>query len=730
MKPSPSLSASKDGLPQFLHYLIRHSLGEGGFGQVFEAWDSKLHRSVAIKRLKNLHGATDATGTAGATHPDILLKEAQLAASLQHAAFVKIYALEDDHDSQSIVMELVHGQTLKQLLADAPPDARQALDIVLQVAQAMQAAHDADLVHGDLKPSNLMLEPSGAVRILDFGLAARGDATSTTSLLQIDPQGTIAYMAPERLLGAPLQRQSDIYALGVMLYEMLTGARPFANLSGLALAAVHMQSSSDSWPYPETVRPALIALVRAMTAHARAARLPTMQEVCRRIRALPDGAAPPAVTAPPRKQKRRALTAALLLSLLLLLAGGAWFAAPYAPYVLTLAAAIKPYSAALELRQGWDALTLWDRPGSLDDAERRFSTLLEHHPDNAAAVAGLSVVYSLRYQSDKQDEVWLQKATASAQQALQLDDQLALSHIAKGRVLIQQGKFEPALASYEQALSLDPGNIFAWYGKVDVLRYLQRYDAARKSAELGLQRYPQERIFADQIGTIYYTQGDYKQAEQAFRHSIALQPDAVFAYANLSAVLLRQNRPDEAMQALQQGLQIRHSAKLYGNLGNALFLRGDYVAAAAAFESAVSPVKGNPGDYLGWANLADTLLWIPGRATEARAAYARASRLLAPRVARAPNDVVMVSRMGLYAARTGDKIQCMTLMQRALRLAPDSPDVHFRAGLAYELIGDRKNALAAIADATRLGYPLTFIEAEPDLVALRRDTRYVYSAQR
>jgi serine/threonine-protein kinase len=238
------------------------------------------------------------------------------------------------------------------------------------------------------------------------------------------------------------------------------------------------------------------------------------------------------------------------------------------------------------------------------------------------------------------------------------------------------------------------------------------------------KRFPRERVFFDELGSIEYEQSRYAAAEQAFRHSITLEPDAVIAYANLAAVLMRQNRADDAARMLQRGLQVRPSAKLYGNLGNILFLRGDYVGAADAFENAVSPTRGAPGSYINWANLGDTLLWIPGRREEARQAYDKARRLLAPSLERAPNDVLMVSRMGLYSARAGNKDQALALMARAIALGPDNGDVQFRAGLAYELLGQRTLALKAISAALRLGYPVSYIEAEPDLVALRRDPGY------
>ncbi len=708
------------------HYQIRSRLGEGGFGEVYEAWDSKLCRSVAIKRLKNLSSEQ---------HPESLIKEARLAASLQHAAFVKIHAIEEDGNSQSIVMELVPGITLKEWIQTQSQDhaayQQTALELVRQIAEAMQEAHASGLIHGDLKPSNLIVEPSSKVRILDFGLASKSDTQATTSLNQLDPQGTIAYMAPERLLGAQPNPQSDIYALGTILYELLTGARPYATLTGLALAAAHVQSSSDSWDYPATLSSEQVKLIRAMTARQPEQRLGSMQEVCTQVVALnSSGKLPTAMTIPIRTtwlvrwqrlaKKQRVAFGASVIAVLLI--AGAWQLAPYAG---VLQSSLAPYSEALELQQGLAALKLFDRPGSLDAADKNFNTVLSHNPNNAAAVAGLSLLYSFRYQSDEQDENWLQKADASAQQALKLNEQIALSHVANGVVLNLKGKSELGLIAQERALSLDPKNFFAWNEKTNVLRSLRRFADAMKNAELGLQHFPQERIFADQLGTIFFAQNDYKAAEQAFKVSIQLQPDAVFSYANLSAALMSQNRNDEALTVLQQGLQLRPSSWLFTNLGNAQFLRGDYVAAATAFELAVSPDKGNPVDYLGWANLADTLLWIPGRKDEARQAYDKARLLLAPRLARNPNDTTLVSRMGLYAARSGSKDRAQELIQKSMALAPKDPSVHFRAALAYEVLGNRAEALKAILKAKEFGYPISLIESEPDLLALRRDAGYV-----
>lgn len=725
--PLPDLTGVPDGLPALgrpKHYELRTKLGEGGFGEVYEAWDTQLHRSVAIKTIR--HGGTASTD---------LVREARLAASLRHAAFVKVYAVENDPAGPFIVMELVHGRTLKQILQNGAIPVPTVLNWVAQVAEAMRDAHASGLVHGDIKPSNLMVEDAGPVRILDFGLALRHDALATETVSrstqpsnsQTDPQGTIAYMAPERLQGATPDPRADIYALGVILYELVCGRRPFATLHGLALAAALIQTTSDGWDYPDGVATPLIGLIRAMTARQPEQRLENMDEVVQRLEELRRSAPwqTSVQSTPPGRQRTKTMIVAGIL-LATATGGIVWWQS--SPHLRALKAsmheALTPYSEAAEMAQALASLRSFDRPGALDAAQGHFERILARTPENAAAVAGISLVHSLRYAGDRQDETWLRKADASAQQALRLDNQLALAHVASAAVRAGQGRFGDAAAGCDQALRLDPSNQFAWYVKAETLRRARRYPDARVTLAEAIRRFPHERVFLDELGSVEYEEGNDAAAEQLFRRSITLEPDAVIAYANLAGTLLRENRMDEAARVLQQGLQLRPYATLYVNLGNILFMRGDYVGAADAFKNAVSPPHGDPSLYLNWANLGDALLWIPGRAAEAREAYEKARRLLAPRLERAPNDVLLVSRMGLYSARVGDSSRALDLASRAIALSPESADIQFRAGLSYELMGKRALALEAINKAVRHGYPRKYVEAEPDLVALRRDQGY------
>jgi len=715
MTSSPDLLAT----PSTERYRLGKLLGNGGFGDVHEAWDPALQRTVAIKRLK-----PDLVRD----QPDNLLQEARLAASLRHPAFIQIYSLEDDGHSKSIVMELVGGKTLHQLLSTTKLSRDQILDIVCQLADAMAQAHAAGLIHGDLKPANLMIEPSGQLRIMDFGLARKIDPLATESGDVLQTQGTIAYLAPEILNGKHPSTLSDIYAVGVLMYEMMHGERPFAHLHGLALAAAQVQSSCARWTFDVNADQDMVALVQAMCAPAPAARIPTMQAIKDSVKALKES--DPITTrtqswtrinTPPLLRHRIGRKIAYCIVAVLAVLG----AGIYLSLSENLTHRwVPPISEAARMSSGMTALRHFDREGSLDTAIKNFDSILESQPNHAAAAAGLALAYALRYVGDRGDASWLQRADASAQRALELDDQLALGYAAKSYVRWQQNRNEESLQFAQQSLKLDPSNLFALNTRNGVLIYMQRYIEEEQSIKAASELRPTERLFIEQLGELRLRQNDYAGAEQAFRRSIQIEPDAIYAYANLSNVLIRQGREAAALQVLQQGLQVRPDGLLYSNLGTALFSRGDYTGAAKAYEHAVSVSKGNSVAYLRWANLGDTLRWIPGRERDSQHAYRKAAALLKPRLERTPNDITLMSRMGLYAAKMGDKETALTLSRQAVEAKPDSSDIRFRAAVAYEIIGQRNAALTEINSAQELGYSTKLIGTEPDLLGLRSDPRF------
>lgn len=206
-------------------YRLVRELGRGGMGVVFEAEDLRLHRRVALKFVPVQ--SVDASGA------ERLRREARAAAALVHPNIATIHALEEVDGRTAIVSELVEGETLRACIARGPLPSGEVLDIALALASALAAAHGRGIVHRDLKPENVLRLPDGRVKVLDFGLARLdGDSRSLASVSHVTiagvAAGTPGYMAPEQLLGQPVDGRADQFALGVLVVELATGANPFA----------------------------------------------------------------------------------------------------------------------------------------------------------------------------------------------------------------------------------------------------------------------------------------------------------------------------------------------------------------------------------------------------------------------------------------------------------------------------------------------------------------------
>jgi serine/threonine protein kinase len=223
-------------------YEITAKLGEGGMGEVYRATDTRLDRQVAIKVLP-------AAFTADAERLARFEREAKLLAQLHHPHIASVFGLEETDGVRALVMELVEGNELTQLIARGPLPVGEALAIARQIAEALEAAHERGIVHRDLKPANVKVQTDGTVKVLDFGLAKAMDASTGSSgadlarspTLMNSPTltaagtqlgvilGTAAYMAPEQARGGAVDKRADIWAFGVVLYEMLTGRSLFAS---------------------------------------------------------------------------------------------------------------------------------------------------------------------------------------------------------------------------------------------------------------------------------------------------------------------------------------------------------------------------------------------------------------------------------------------------------------------------------------------------------------------
>jgi serine/threonine protein kinase len=200
---------------QIGQYKILGELGAGGMGIVYRALDTELQREVALKRLRSEFAASDAV-------LDRFRNEAKLQGRLNHPNIAQLYSLVQTQDAFCIVMEFVDGLMVKDLL---PLEWKHAVDILLRVLDALGYAHSMGVLHRDIKPENILIDRRGTVKVMDFGIAyAVGSQRMTREKSLI---GTLEYMSPERILGKPMDGRSDIYALGILFYEILCGRLPF-----------------------------------------------------------------------------------------------------------------------------------------------------------------------------------------------------------------------------------------------------------------------------------------------------------------------------------------------------------------------------------------------------------------------------------------------------------------------------------------------------------------------
>ena len=230
------------------HYQIRSVLGAGGMGEVYLADDMRLNRKVALKLLPP--GST--------INPDRVRRferEARAASALNHPNLVTIYEIGKSNSAHFIVTEFVDGKTLRQMMTEKPLKLRETLNVAIQVAGALVGAHAAGIVHRDIKPENIMIRPDGLVKILDFGLAKLTDAPVTSAeletptLLQSKPglvMGTVQYMSPEQARGKNVDARTDIWSLGIVIYEMVTGKVPFEGETTSDIIAALIKDEPES----------------------------------------------------------------------------------------------------------------------------------------------------------------------------------------------------------------------------------------------------------------------------------------------------------------------------------------------------------------------------------------------------------------------------------------------------------------------------------------------------
>ena len=298
------------------HYRIVGKLGAGGMGEVYRARDTRLERDVAIKVLP-----VAALGDEAARSR--FRKEALALARLNHPNIGTVHDFNTQEGVDLLVMELVEGETLSAKLQSGPLPEKEFAALGAQVASALEEAHERGIIHRDLKPGNIVVTPKGQTKVLDFGLARllRPDAEADVTASLSEPHavaGTVPYMAPEQLRGQPADARADIWSLGVVLYEMASGTRPFQGETGFALSAAIINQSPP--PLPSRVPAGLRAVIDRCLEKDPGRRYQRVGEVRAALEAIQTGAVAPWAGWQYHLSRRRGAIAAAALALLVIAA--------------------------------------------------------------------------------------------------------------------------------------------------------------------------------------------------------------------------------------------------------------------------------------------------------------------------------------------------------------------------------------------------------------------------
>jgi TolB-like protein/tetratricopeptide (TPR) repeat protein/predicted Ser/Thr protein kinase len=770
------------------HYRILEKLGGGGMGEVFLAEDLRLRRRVALKMIRpERRGDEEARQR--------LVHEAQVASALNHPNIAVIYEI-DDLDRQDgrrgfIAMEYVAGPTLAQLGSQGDLPLADVLEIVVQVGEALAEAHDHGVVHRDVKPTNVLMTESRRVKVVDFGVAqfcpvpGNDEETWTRGLDQPSPTGfligTVAYMSPEQALGKDVDARTDIFSLGVVLYELLAGRQPFTgrNVVETIDAILHR----DAPPLPRLSSPEgleLQRIVRKMMAKDREQRYASMRDVCRELAAVARADVPrsPAIVSTPSAPAVAVMSFANITKD----TGDDWLGTGIAETVtadlkavegLTVVGRERIYEALktlalpggetdeqLATHVGREVGARWVLGGGyqrLGDVVRVTARLTE--TDTGAVVRTVKIdgrmdgIFELQDRIVRELSVGLRLSLTPENRA-EGETQVVDAYEAFSRGMLNfraesHESMDRAILFFERAVQLDPS-------------------------------YARARL---QLGAAYSLKASYlampelhERAIANLRLAIELRPSLTAAWRELGGTLVELGRIDEAIEAIQRALSLDPGdAGPYSTMGRALFVgRGQFAEAASWYDKALAL---NP--KAGWAALqlahcaallrdfprgeaaADRaaalqqeilsgkegilivgaymrrghLRALQGRHAEAVQEFLREQDFVArvDHALRARIAIELHQRLGAAYLGLGDTARAEAAFATALagwkerlRMGADEPFTRYYAACVYALQGQTEPALANLEKAarTRRAFVVERARIEPEFEGLRGESRF------
>jgi serine/threonine protein kinase len=712
-------------------------VGYGGFGEVYRAWDPDLEREVALKLL-----LPSASGNSQTDEEyNAMLREARALASVRHPNIVPVYGI-DRHDGRvGFWTDFVKGRTLSSVLAaQGAFGYREAALIGLDVTRALSAVHRAGILHRDIKAENVMREEGGRILLMDFGL-------STLPNRQIDIAGTPNYMAPELWQGQAASVETDLYAVGVLLFHLVTGEYP-AKLGGLSVA-----QATAALPKRRTLMDLRSDLPESyLRTVSRAMEI----DVCRRFgsvgqlaEALAESlgtAVPVEVRAPidsapklvPTAESRPALAPWMKWGIAaVFVVGGAGLKMPAMRTMLHLdattdkVAGIPSTSSTSSSDRYTKATRLLQKSykdSNVADAMQIFKSIPESDPNFALAQAGLGAAYFTEYKNSADDGSFRDLAKAATKRALDLDPNLAPALVTMAQIDASLGDSDLALTKVNQVIKANPRSPEAHAALAEVYKSQGNLKDAIASVQRSIDIDGENSTWWVRQGDYYKSTGDLEAAVKDWQTATEKDPENIFASYNLGIADQMLDKLPEARRNFQKVLQLSPKDEYsYRALGTVFELEGNYADAEKTDREAI---KLNAGDYQAWLNLGNVYAWSAlsegnrHKHQQALDAYEKAIQIAERQRSETPNSKDLVIDLANLYASAGNKEKSLPFIRKALALAGDDPEVQYLAGYSYELLGHRSEAIPLIASSIAQGGPAVEVRQSPELAALRDDPAF------
>jgi serine/threonine protein kinase/tetratricopeptide (TPR) repeat protein len=706
------------------HYRVEEHLGGGGMGVVYRGLDLHLDRSVALKFLPAHLSSSFQAETR-------FVQEAKAASALDHSHIVTIFDIDRTEDGQLfIVMGYCPGETLKKKIEQGPVPVTQAVLWTIEVAEALEQAHKHGIVHRDIKPSNILISQDEKSKLVDFGLARLVEDTTLT-----DPGaviGTTLYMSPEQIRGERVDHQTDIWSLGVVLYEMVTGKLPFSGPTAASVMHAIIEARTPRLADsvvdggPEGLQ-RILDKAMAKDPQGRyqdiAAMLTDLRQLFARLSTATVPAPPP--TPPPRWGGAKWIAAAVAVGATILVP---WLLLDNGDRPLDIDHVGAPRIETTEAQRYFDQALDYERRGdlrvALGNAEALYRKALALAPENGhvqAHLASLLVRTELSFPgSEGSDE-----AEALIRSALAQSPEQACAWVAKGYLALLRGDGAGAEQAARRALALNPEQTRAHVllGEAQAAMGQQEAALATVKAAIDLE---DGYLWAHPVyARLLLSLGRDEEAIEEYQEVLQLWPDSVGALNNLGAIYIRHERYPEAEEALRRALQTEPDPVVAMNLGTVLFYQGRMQESIEAYLQAHDL---NPEDPLIQANLGEAYEEI-GELASSRLWYDKALTTYDAQFQRHAASAEELSDRAFYAAkagRTDEAIQGIVAAVTATQRDQVQPDslVLFQAAKIYALAGRRSETLSYAKQAIAAGYPRAQFQAEPSFRAFLNDSDF------